>query len=58
MVGGSDEALERARPILDVLGKSVTHIGPPGAGQVANLAELVYRVACHREPSSAERRAR
>ncbi|MDQ6744603.1 MAG: 2-hydroxy-3-oxopropionate reductase [Actinomycetota bacterium] len=41
MVGGSDEAVERARPILEVLGKSVTHIGPPGAGQVAKAANQI-----------------
>ncbi len=41
MVGGSDEAVERARPMLEVLGKSVTHIGPPGAGQVAKAANQV-----------------
>ncbi len=41
MVGGSDDAVERARPILDVMGKAVTHIGPPGAGQVAKAANQV-----------------
>lgn len=41
MVGGSDEAVERARPILEVMGKAVTHIGPPGAGQVAKAANQV-----------------
>ena len=41
MVGGSDDAVERARPILEVMGKAVTHIGPPGAGQVAKAANQV-----------------
>jgi 2-hydroxy-3-oxopropionate reductase len=41
MVGGSDDAVERARPILEVMGKAVTHIGPPGAGQVAKVANQV-----------------
>jgi 2-hydroxy-3-oxopropionate reductase len=41
MVGGGDEAVERARPILEVLGKTVTHIGPPGAGQVAKAANQI-----------------
>lgn len=41
MAGGSDEAIERARPIFDVLGKTATHIGPPGAGQVAKAANQV-----------------
>jgi 2-hydroxy-3-oxopropionate reductase len=38
MAGGSDEAVERARPIFDVLGKTTTHIGPAGAGQVTKAA--------------------
>ena len=41
MAGGSAEAVERARPMLEVVGKSVTHIGPPGAGQVAKAANQV-----------------
>ncbi len=41
MVGGSDDAVERARPILEVMGKAVTHIGSPGAGQVAKAANQV-----------------
>jgi 2-hydroxy-3-oxopropionate reductase len=41
MAGGTDEAVERARPIFDVLGKTTTHIGPPGAGQVAKAANQV-----------------
>ncbi len=41
MVGGSDDAVERARPILEAMGKAVTHIGPPGAGQVAKAANQV-----------------
>jgi 2-hydroxy-3-oxopropionate reductase len=41
MAGGSEEALARARPIFEVLGKATTHIGPPGAGQVAKAANQV-----------------
>jgi 2-hydroxy-3-oxopropionate reductase len=37
MVGGDPEALEQARPVLDVLGRT-THVGPVGAGQSAKLA--------------------
>jgi 3-hydroxyisobutyrate dehydrogenase len=32
MVGGSDADVERARKILDVMGKAVFHLGPLGAG--------------------------
>jgi 2-hydroxy-3-oxopropionate reductase len=35
MVGGDAEALERATPVLRLLGTRITHIGPSGAGQVA-----------------------
>jgi 3-hydroxyisobutyrate dehydrogenase-like beta-hydroxyacid dehydrogenase len=32
MVGGDAGAVERARPVLDVMGKHVFHLGPIGAG--------------------------
>jgi 3-hydroxyisobutyrate dehydrogenase len=32
MCGGSDAALARAKPLLDVMGKHVFHVGPLGAG--------------------------
>jgi 2-hydroxy-3-oxopropionate reductase len=34
MVGGEATDLERARPLLEILGASVVHAGPAGAGQV------------------------
>jgi 3-hydroxyisobutyrate dehydrogenase len=37
IVGGSESDLERARPLLDRLGKAVYHAGPPGAGQVVKM---------------------
>lgn len=40
MVGGDAEVVERARPILSVLGRP-THVGPVGAGQIAKLANQV-----------------
>ena len=36
-VGGSAEALERARPALSVMGQSVTHVGPVGSGALLKL---------------------
>jgi 3-hydroxyisobutyrate dehydrogenase len=33
MVGGAEEAFARAKPILELLGRSVVHEGGPGAGQ-------------------------
>ena len=38
MVGGESAAFERARPILDVMGKNVFHAGAAGNGQVAKIA--------------------
>jgi len=35
MVGGEAAAFERARPILEAMGRTVVHVGPSGAGQVA-----------------------
>ncbi len=37
IVGGSDKGLERARPILENMGKNIFHAGGPGAGQVAKM---------------------
>jgi 2-hydroxy-3-oxopropionate reductase len=34
MVGGTDEAFERAQPIFRVLGANIVHVGPSGAGQI------------------------
>jgi 3-hydroxyisobutyrate dehydrogenase len=34
MVGGADDDVARARPVLDVLGRAVFHVGPLGAGHV------------------------
>lgn len=38
MVGGSDAAFAAALPLLEKLGRSVVHVGGPGAGQVAKAA--------------------
>ncbi len=37
MVGGSAESFERAKPLLDVMGKNLFHAGDHGAGQVAKV---------------------
>jgi len=37
MVGGEPAAFERALPLLEAMGKSVVHVGPSGAGQVATI---------------------
>jgi 3-hydroxyisobutyrate dehydrogenase len=37
MVGGTQEAFDRAEPFLDVMGKAVIHAGGAGAGQAAKI---------------------
>jgi 2-hydroxy-3-oxopropionate reductase len=41
MVGGDAADLERARPVLEVLGGSIVHCGPSGAGQVVKACNQV-----------------
>ncbi len=41
MVGGTEEDFERARPLLDVMGGTVTHAGPAGTGQVTKAGNQI-----------------
>jgi len=41
MAGGSDAAFERAKPILEALGKNIVHVGPSGAGQVTKACNQI-----------------
>jgi len=41
MVGASDAAYPRARPIFERLGKTIVHQGPPGSGQYTKLCNQV-----------------
>lgn len=41
MVGASEDAFARARPVFEVLGKNITHVGEVGAGQVAKAANQI-----------------
>jgi len=45
MVGGSATAFDRGRPILEVLGSNVVHVGPAGAGQVAKACNQLVVAA-------------
>lgn len=38
MVGGEPQNFEQALPVLETVGKRITHLGPAGSGQVAKLA--------------------
>src|SRR5690606_19711485 len=46
MVGGVPEAVERAKPVLDILGQKVSVVGGPGDGHIAKLVNNVL-VAGH-----------
>ncbi len=41
MVGGEQQAFDRARPVLDAMGKTVTLVGDHGAGQMVKLVNQV-----------------
>lgn len=41
MVGGEPAAFERARPMLEVMGQTIVHCGPAGAGQVVKVCNQV-----------------
>ena len=45
MVGGPAESLERARPILQAIGKTITHVGESGTGQIAKAANQIMVAA-------------
>jgi 2-hydroxy-3-oxopropionate reductase len=45
MVGGSAEALDNVLPVLNAIGKTITHIGASGAGQIAKAANQIMVAA-------------
>jgi len=45
MVGGPEEALERVMPVFKVMGKTITHVGDTGAGQIAKAANQIMVAA-------------
>jgi len=45
MVGGSEEALEKVRPVLEAMGKTITHVGGAGDGQIAKAANQIMVAA-------------
>jgi 3-hydroxyisobutyrate dehydrogenase len=40
-VGGSERDVERARPVLTAIGRTITHVGPIGAGQAVKAVNQV-----------------
>jgi 2-hydroxy-3-oxopropionate reductase len=41
MIGGTEAGFERAHPVLEAMGKTIVHVGPSGAGQVAKVCNQV-----------------
>ncbi len=41
MIGGSAEDVEKARPVLSAMGRTITHVGPIGAGQTAKAINQI-----------------
>jgi 3-hydroxyisobutyrate dehydrogenase-like beta-hydroxyacid dehydrogenase len=45
-VGGTDQAFERAKPVLAAFGAKVLHLGGPGSGQIAKTINNMLLWAC------------
>ena len=45
MVGGDESALEKVMPVFQSMGKTITHVGEAGAGQVAKAANQIIVAA-------------
>lgn len=45
MAGGSDADFAAAKPILDIVGKTVVHVGPSGSGQTVKAANQLIVAA-------------
>jgi 2-hydroxy-3-oxopropionate reductase len=45
MIGGEPDAVARAMPIFQVLGKTIVHVGPSGAGQVTKACNQLVVAA-------------
>lgn len=41
MVGGDAAAVERVKPVLETMGKTITHCGPVGSGQLTKLCNQI-----------------
>lgn len=41
MAGGEEAAFQRARPVLEALGKTINYFGPSGAGQTVKLCNQI-----------------
>lgn len=53
MAGGSAEVLERARPALAAISKSITHMGPLGSGQATKAVNQIMAAGINQAVSEA-----
>jgi 3-hydroxyisobutyrate dehydrogenase len=44
MIGGDEDQFQRALPVFQAMGKTITHIGPSGSGQTVKLVNQVLVV--------------
>ncbi len=45
MIGGPESAVEKVKPIFQVMAKTITHVGDSGAGQIAKAANQIMVAA-------------
>lgn len=57
MAGGRADVLERVRPLLEILGRRIVHVGGHGAGQVAKACNQMVMVAAIEAAAEAMRLA-
>jgi 3-hydroxyisobutyrate dehydrogenase-like beta-hydroxyacid dehydrogenase len=57
MVGGSDEAFEAAKPVLEVMGKMIVHAGPIGYGTRFKLARNLMHYVAYTAATESQRLA-
>lgn len=41
MVGGHEDAVDRVRPLLEIMGSNIVHVGGPGAGQHTKMVNQI-----------------
>lgn len=46
LAGGERETFERCLPVLKAMGRSITHVGPAGAGHTTKLANQILAAGC------------
>ncbi len=47
MIGGDPDDVEKVRPVLEAMGKTITHVGPIGSGQITKAINQVVIAATY-----------